>query len=91
MLSKDELAEGVNFVLKPHGEGGAPVCWMEKLRGVVARHWFEICRRSDWAPLIAEASGVFRSPVSTDLAERTFRKLRCVVIQPQRLTSADLN
>jgi len=91
MLSKDELTDGINFVLKHPGGAGAPVYWMEKLRGDVARHWFESFRRSDWAALLAEASGVFLSPVSTELADRTFRKLRCVVIQPQRLTSADLN
>src|SRR5947209_4755675 len=90
MLSKDELNDGINFVLKLPDDAGAPVYWIEKLRGDVARHWFEIFRRSDWAALLAEASRVFLTPVSTELAERTFRQLRCVVIQPQRLTTADL-
>ena|SRR5579871_762633 len=90
MLSNDELAEGIHFVLKLPDGAGASVYWLQKLRGDAARHWFEIYRRSDWKALAAEAVGVFGVPSSTDVAERTVRSLRCVVIQPHNFTVGDL-
>jgi|KBSMisStandDraft_5_1062788.scaffolds.fasta_scaffold2351114_2 hypothetical protein len=90
MLSKDELAEGIHFVLKLPDGAGAPVYWLQKLRGDAARHWFEIYRTSDWKALAVEAVGVFGAPSSTEVVEHTVRSLRCVVIQPHDLTADDL-
>jgi len=90
MLSNDELAQGIHFVLKLPDGAGASVYWLQKLRGDAARHWFEIYRRSDWEALAAEAVGVFGAPSSTEVVERTVRSLRCVVIQPHSLTVGDL-
>jgi hypothetical protein len=90
MLSNDELAEGIYFVLKLPDGTGAPVYWLQKLRGDAAGHWFEIYQRSDWEALAAEAVGVFGAPSSTEVVERTVRSLRCVVIQPHNLKAGDL-
>ncbi len=90
MLSNDELADGIHFVLKLPDGTGAPVYWLQKLRGDAARHWFGIHRRSDWKALAAEALGVFGAPSDTEVAERTVRSLRCIVIQPHSLTAGDL-
>ena len=89
MLSKDELAEGIYFVLKLPDGAGAPVYWLQMMRGDAARHWFEIYRTSDWTALASDA-GIFGAPVSTESAERTVRSQRCVVIQPHDLTAGDL-
>ena len=90
MLSKDELAEGIHFVLKLPDGAGATVYWLQKLRGDAARHWFDIYRTSDWKALAAEAAGVFGAPSSKQIVDRTVRSLRCVVIQLHDLTATDL-
>ena len=90
MLSNDELAQGIHFVLKLPDGAGASVYWLQKLRGDAARHWFEIYRTSDWKALAAEAGSVFGAPSSNEVVERTVRSLRCVVIQPHDLTTTDL-
>jgi|SRR5579859_4665282 len=90
MLSNDELADGIHFVLKLPDGAGVPVYWLQKLRGDAARHWFEIYRKSDWKALAAEALGVFGAPSRTEVIERTVKSLRCVVIQPHNLTATDL-
>ena len=81
MLSKDELANGIPFILKLRDAAGVPVQWVERLSGDAARHWYDIYRTSNWGALRAEAAGTFRTGVSEADAEATRRAGRCVVIK----------
>jgi hypothetical protein len=82
MLSKDEIKDGMTFILKLWDTGGAPVQWIETLRGDTAIRWHDIYQRSDWNALRNEAGGVFNHAVSEVQAEgvRNSRQ-RCIYIQ----------
>jgi hypothetical protein len=90
MLSKDELLDGMPFILKLRGAAGAPMQWVETLRGDVARRWFEISRTSNWPALRAEAAVVFRNSVSEEEAEKIRRSRRCLVIHPPGMKADEL-
>jgi hypothetical protein len=67
------------------------VHWIETLRGDVARRWYDIYRRSDWAALRAEAADVFHRRVSEPeaVAARTAR-CRCVFIHTVDVAANEL-
>lgn len=91
MLSKDEISDGMTFILKLWDAGGVASTWIETLRGDTATHWFDIYRRSDWEALRTEARDVFDRHVSEPEAEaiRTSRN-RCVYMQTRAVSSHDL-
>ena len=90
MLSPDELTYGTTFILKLPDLNGNAIYWMQKLKGDVARHWYNIYRYSGWQALREEAADVFIAPVPQADAERTQKHQRCVVIQPHTMNSTDL-
>ena len=55
MLSKDEINDGMTFILKLWDDTGAPAQWLEKLQGATAMRWYDIYRRSDWNAVRSEA------------------------------------
>jgi hypothetical protein len=63
---------------------------MERLKGDVARHWYDIYRKSDWQALREEATNAFGAPVPPADAARRQKSQRCVVIQPHTITANDL-
>jgi hypothetical protein len=73
MLSPNELKDGMTFILQlgATATGGAPVQWVETLRGDTARRWYDIYRRSDWPALRAEAADVFHRRVTEAEAHAT--------------------
>jgi hypothetical protein len=81
MLSKDELSDGRIFILKLSDTAGVSSHWVQRLRGDVARRWYDIYRSSDWPTLRREAADVFRNPITQDDSRRISRKNRCVIIQ----------
>jgi hypothetical protein len=81
MLSKNELSNGITFILKLVDAGGTPAQWVATLQGDAAVHWYEVYRNSDWAELRAHGGGVFRDRVSEEEAERVRSSARCVVIR----------
>ena len=91
MLSRDEISDGITFILKLWDSDGVASVWVETLRGQTAKHWFEIYRTSNWNVLRNEASDVFHRAVTDAEAEavRTSRN-RCVYIQTQAVLSNDL-
>jgi hypothetical protein len=90
MLSIDELALGIPFILQLRNAEGGRVYWVETLQGETARHWFDIYRGSDWAALRREASGVFRNRVSQEEAERARTTQRSVVIRTDLVVETQL-
>jgi len=90
MLSKDELKDGINVVLKLRDSAGEPIFWMQKLCGQIAAHWYHIYKTSNWQALRNEALQVFGSSVATSDAERTFRTERCLVIAAMGVGSSEL-
>ena len=90
MLSPDELANGITFILKLHDAAGTPIQWVQSLRGDVAKRWYDIYRRSDWGVLRAEAAGVFVNAVTEAEAERSRKLGRCIVIKTQAVQSNEL-
>jgi hypothetical protein len=91
MLSRDDVRNGRMFVLKLWDAEGTPSQWAETLSGNVARRWYDIYRRSDWAALRREATGTFRSPFAEREALRLTERNRCVVIQTTAVTVGDLD
>lgn len=91
MLSKDEINDGMTFILKLHDATGAPAQWIEKLQGVTAVRWYDIYRRSDWNALRTEAAGVFRHAVGETQAEtvRSSRH-RCIYIHTTEVKANEL-
>lgn len=71
---------------------GVPSQWAQTLRGDEARRWYAIYRRSNWAALRAEASGVFRNPVTEAEADAILRRPagRCVYIHTLLVESNEL-
>ena len=96
MLSRDELMNGMTFILQLQptaagGAAGAPVQWVETLRGDMARRWYDIYRRSDWAALRAEAADVFHRRVSdAELQGLRKQRGRCVFIHTAAVNADDL-
>ena len=86
MLSKDELSDGRIFILKLWDTAGVSSHWVQRLRGDVAKRWYDIYRRSDWPALRREAADVFRNPITQDEAARISRKNRCVIIRTPALS-----
>ena len=64
MLSIDELANGMPFILELKDASGIPIQWLQTLRGAIARRWYEIYQRSDWVTLRLEAARVFLNRVT---------------------------
>jgi len=91
MLSKDEIADGMTFILKLWDAEGNPSQWVETLRGDTARRWYEIYRSSDWQVLRAEAANVFHRSVTEGEAEkiRTSRH-RCIYIHTDSVLANEL-
>jgi hypothetical protein len=90
MLSRDELSNGILFILKlPYGPGQFAY-WVQTLRGEEARRWYEIYRRSDWEALRAQAAQVFVKRVSEVDANRARRRVRCVVIHCDAVSADQL-
>lgn len=90
MLSKDELSEGIPFILKLWDAAGGPVQWVERLRGDAARRWYDIYRTSDWNALRVEAATIFQTPVTEAVAEAARRSERSVVIKTRCVLADDL-
>ena len=90
VLSIDELSNGMTFILKLRDAAGAEVQWAETLRGDIAKRWYDIYQRSDWAALRMEATDVFRNCVSEEEAESIRKSGRCVVIKTQAVQVSDL-
>jgi hypothetical protein len=90
MLSNDELTDGMPFILQLPDVAGKPVWWLQTLKGDVARRWYEIYRRSDWATLRLEAAGMFLNRVSQSEAERARTSERCVVIKTDQVNESQL-
>ena len=91
MLSPDEIANGMIFILQLDDAQGQHVQWVETLKGDIARRWYDIYRRSDWPALQAEAADVFHRQVSEAEAEsvRTARH-RCVFIHTPAVKADEL-
>lgn len=77
-------------MLKLPDSNGNVIYWMQKLKGDVARHWFNSYRQSDWQALRKEAADVFMAPVPQADAELAQKRERCVIIQPHTTNSTDL-
>jgi hypothetical protein len=90
MLSIDELANGIPFILKLQDASGTPIQWVQTLRGAVARRWYDIYQRSDWIALRTEATGVFLNCVTDEQAEHIRKSGRCVVIKTQAVKANEL-
>ncbi len=90
MLSIDELANGMPFILKLHDAQGIATQWVESLRGPTARRWYDIYRNSDWTALRAEAASIFHNSVTVEEAEKSRRAGRCIVIRTDAVNANDL-
>jgi hypothetical protein len=90
MLSMDELANGKTFILKLKDSSGMAIQWVQTLTGALARRWYDIYQRSDWAALKQEAGGVFLNRVTDAQAERSCKSGRCVVIKTDAVKENEL-
>ena len=90
MLSKDELSNGVTFILKLSDAAGESAQWVATLQGDLAAYWYEAYRRSDWAALRAHGGEVFRDRVTDVEAERVCKSGRCVVIHTPLVKAEDI-
>jgi hypothetical protein len=91
MLSLDEQNDGRTFILKLRDAAGGRFFWVEKLRGALARRWYDIYRNSDWPALRAAALEVFQNPVAERVAVVAQRANRCVVISAPCVTVEQLS
>ena len=91
MLTRDEIRDGMTFILKLKDTAGASVQWVEKLRGETALRWYDIYQRSDWNALRNEAGAVFTHAVAEAEAEsvRTSRN-RCIYIHTSDVKANEL-
>lgn len=64
MLSKDEISDGMIFLLKLLDADGTPRFWVETLRGDTAERWYDIYRNSNWEALRTEARDVFHRRIT---------------------------
>ena len=92
MLSNDEITNGRTFILKLWDAEGKPTQWVEKLRGDVARRWYDIYASSNWQALRVEAANTFHHSVSESEAEATrlTRGARCVFIHTRSVKIDEL-
>ena len=90
MLSKDELSNGITFILKLVDANGTPAQWVASLRGDVAAHWYGVYLSSDWEELRAHGADVFRDRVSEEEAERVRTSARCVVIRATQVKAEEM-
>lgn len=90
MLSIDELANGMTFILKLQDAAGTHVQWAQSLRGAVAKHWYDIYQRSDWPALRLEAADVFRTSITDEQAEAIRSAGRCVLIDTDEVKASEL-
>ena len=90
MLSKDDLSNGVRFILRLDDANGAAAQWVATLQGDIAAYWYAVYRNSDWAALRAGGARVFVDRV-TDVQADHFRKLgRCVVIHTSAVKAEEI-
>jgi hypothetical protein len=80
MLSKDDLGDGINFILKLSDATGTPAQWTERFYGDIASRWYDIYCRSDWEALRAHGAEVFHNRVTEAEAERVRKSAHCIVI-----------
>jgi hypothetical protein len=96
MLSKDELRGGMTFILKLWDAVGVPTQWVETLEGATARRWYGIYRRADWEALRAEATGVFRHPVTEEAVREILKQqkryvyIHTLMVEPAELAEGEL-
>ncbi len=90
MLSKDDLNNGVTFILKLSDAHGEAVQWVQSLRGDAAARWYEIYWRSDWEALRAHGAEVFQNRVTADQAEHVRRAARCIVIHTAAVKAEEI-
>ncbi|HEX8522044.1 MAG TPA: hypothetical protein VF669_07295 [Tepidisphaeraceae bacterium] len=91
MLSKDELSNGMTFILKLTDAAGAPVQWIASLRGDTAVYWFEVYRRADWAALRSHGGEVFHDRVTEAHAEHVRKSARCIVIHTPEVKAEEVS
>jgi hypothetical protein len=91
MLSKDDISNGTNFILRLLDKSGAPVHWVQTLSGATALHWYDIYRRSDDEALRTEGGEVFRTRVAESEAEHTRRSGRCIVIHTPSVKAEEID
>ena len=90
MLTRDELTNGVPFILRLPDGPGRFAHWVQTLRGDEARRWYEIYCASDWEALRTQAAQVFVKRVDEAEAERARKRVRCVVIHCDAVTAEQL-
>ena len=91
MLCKDEIDDGMTFILKLPDAAGQSAQWVETLQGATAMRWYDIYKRSDWNALRNEARDVFSHSVSATQAEavRSSRR-RCIYIHTTEVNASEL-
>ena len=91
MLSKDEITDGMTFILKLWDQNAVASQWVETFQGETAEHWYDINCRSDWNALRTEAGAVFNHAVSEEQAE-TVRNGhdRCIYIHTTEVRANEL-
>jgi hypothetical protein len=90
MLSIDELANGRTFILELKDSSGIPIQWVQTLRGIIAKRWYDIYRQSDWVALRLEGASVFLNRVTDAEAERSRKSGRCIVIKTDAVKENEL-
>lgn len=91
MLSKDELSDGMTFLLKLLDADGVARFWVETLRDDTARRWYDIYRNSNWEALRTEARDVFHRSITDAEAEAILTsRHRRIYIHTDSVTSNEL-
>jgi hypothetical protein len=91
MLSKDELSDGMTFLLKLSDADGIGRFWVETLRGDTASRWYDIYRNSNWEALRTEARDVFHRSITNAEAEAILTsRYRRIYIHTDSVTSNEL-
>ena len=91
MLSKDDLSDGINFILKLSDATGMPAQWVERLCGDIASRWYDIYCRSDWEALRAHGAEVFHNRVTEAEAEHVRRSAHCIVIHTPEVKAEQID
>lgn len=91
MLGKDELSDGMTFLLKLLDADGVARFWVETLRGDTASRWYDIYRNSNREALRTEARDVFHRSIAGAEAEAILTsRHRRIYIHTDSLTSNEL-
>jgi hypothetical protein len=91
MLSKDEISDGMTFLLKLRDADGLGRFWVETLRGDTAKRWYDIYRNSNWEVLRTEARDVFHRSITEVEAEAILTsRHRRIYIHTDSVTSNEL-